>query len=137
MNNNNPKLTPFAQRLRKEMTKEESRLWYGWLRKLPVGFKRQKVIGDYIADFYCPSKKIAIEIDGSQHFSEQGVKKDQERDAFLKSRRITVLRYSNAELNENFDGVCMDIYYRITGVITEPQHTWLRDLNYHDPDSEQ
>ena len=127
-NTNNPKLTPIAQRLRKNMTKEETRLWYGFLRKLPFRVNRQKVIGKYIVDFYCASKKTAIELDGEQHFKGEGLQRDRERDAYLESKRITVLRYSNYELKTNFDGVCNDIYYRLTGVITEPQKNWLRGI---------
>ena len=125
-NNNNPEITPLARKLRKEMTKEEKHLWYDFLKKLPFDIKRQKTIGKYIVDFYCPSKKIAIELDGEQHFKAEGVKRDIERDAFIESRRIKVLRYSNYELKTNFDGVCNDIYYRLTGVITDPQKNWLR-----------
>lgn len=121
MNTNDPKLTPVAQRLRKNMTKEEKRLWYGFLRNLPFTINRQKVIGKYVVDFYCASKKTAVELDGSQHFNESGIMHDRERDAYLKSRRITVLRYSNHELNTNFDGVCNDILCRLNGTITEPQ----------------
>ena len=120
-NNNDPKLTPLAQQLRKNMTKEESRLWYGFLRKLPFRVNRQKVIGKYIVDFYCAAKKTAIEIDGEQHFTEKGILHDRERDAYLRSRRINVLRYSNQELNNSFDGVCRDIYLRLIGLKTEPQ----------------
>ena len=127
-NNNNPKLTPIAQNLRKNMTKEETRLWYAFLRKLPFRVNRQKVIGKYVVDFYCASKKTAIELDGEQHFKQEGIERDKERDAYLASRRINVLRYSNHELNTNFDGVCNDIYYRLTGVITEPQRTSMRGV---------
>ena len=135
MNNNDPDLTPHAQKLRKEMTKEETRLWYGYLRKLPFGFRRQKVIGKYIVDFYCPSKKTVIELDGSQHYKREGVVRDMERDAYLASRRIKVLRYSNFELNTNFYGVCNDIYCRLTGKILEPQNLqrdWI--LEYEEPE---
>ena len=73
----NPQLTPLAQKLRREMTKEERHLWYDFLKDLPATFNRQKVIGNYIADFYCASSKLVIELDGSQHFEEKGVAADE------------------------------------------------------------
>ncbi len=79
----NEKLTPLAQALRAEMTKEERRLWYDFLKKLPVTVRRQKVMGRYILDFYCAEQKIAIELDGSQYFDAEGKEKDAERDAYL------------------------------------------------------
>ncbi len=106
---NNPKLTGNAKTLRKNMTKEERHLWYDFLKSLPVTFNRQKVIGEIIVDFYCASKKIVIELDGSQHYEENGIVKDKERDEFLNSLGIKVLRYSNTDINKNFDVVCQDI----------------------------
>jgi very-short-patch-repair endonuclease len=107
--NHNPVLKQYSQKLRKEMTKEERHLWYDFLKTLPVTINRQKVVGSYILDFYCAQRKIAIELDGSQHFEKEGSEKDKERDAFLKSQGITVLRYSNYDLNRNFEAVCADI----------------------------
>ncbi|MBQ2827683.1 MAG: endonuclease domain-containing protein [Clostridia bacterium] len=106
----NPKLTGNAKTLRKNMTKEERHLWYDFLKSLPVTFNRQKVIGKYIVDFYCASKKIVIELDGSQHYEEKGRKEDKERDEFLNSLGLKVLRYSNFDINRNFDIVCQDIF---------------------------
>ena len=106
---NNPKLKPYAQKLRKEMTKEERHLWYDFLKGLPVTFNRQKVIGSYIADFYCASAKIIVELDGSQHYEEKGVNKDEKRDAYFSELGIKVLRYSNYDINNHFDSVCEDI----------------------------
>ncbi len=106
---NNPKLTGNAKALRKNMTKEERHLWYDFLKSLPVTFNRQKVIGKYIVDFYCASKKIVIELDGSQHYEEKGIMEDKERDEFLNSLGLKVLRYSNFDINKNFDVVCQDI----------------------------
>ena len=106
---NNPKLTGNAKVLRKNMTKEERHLWYDFLKSLPVTFNRQKVVGKYIVDFYCASKKIVIELDGSQHYEEKGIMEDKERDEFLNSLGLKVLRYSNFDINKNFDVVCQDI----------------------------
>ena len=105
----NPNLRPFAQKLRRDMTREERHLWYDFLRQLPVTFNRQKVIGPYIVDFYCASAKLVVELDGSQHFEAAGAAADAERDAFLAARGLHVLRYSNADVNRNFKGVCEDI----------------------------
>ena len=97
------------------MTKEEKHLWYDFLKDLPITINRQKTIGGYVVDFYCASSKTAIELDGSQHYTEKGIKSDTERDAYFQSLGITVLRYSNLELKRNFSGVCEDIYIKITG----------------------
>ena len=105
----NPKLKKNAQRLRREMTKEERHLWYDFLKKLPVTIKRQKIVGNYILDFYCASRKVAIELDGSQHYSNEGIEYDMDRDRFLEGFGIKVLRYSNYDVNKKFDAVCTDI----------------------------
>ena len=91
------------------MTKEERLLWYEFLKSLPITFNRQKVIGNYIVDFYCAFAKIVIEIDGSQHFSEENIVLDKERDKYLNSLGLRVLRYNNLEIKRNFQGVCEDI----------------------------
>ena len=106
---NNPKLTSNAKALRKNMTKEERHLWYDCLKNLPVTVNRQKVIGKYIVDFYIASCKTVIELDGSQHYEEKGIAEDVERDKFLNNLGINVLRYSNLDINKNFDVVCQDI----------------------------
>ena len=115
---NNPKLRKNAQKLRSEMTKEERRLWYDFLKQLPVTVNRQKVIGHYIVDFYCASRKLVIELDGSQHYEAEGAASDRERDLALNSLGITVVRYSNDDVNRRFDGVCTDLLRRLglTGV---------------------
>ena len=105
----NPKLTTNARNLRKNMTKEERHLWYDFLRNYPVRFMRQRVIGNYIVDFYCAQAKLVVELDGSQHYEAECVKKDEERTAFLKSFGLSVLRIPNNEVNSNFEGVCMYI----------------------------
>ena len=106
-------LTPYAQELRKNMTPQEIKLWTQFLKQLPITVRRQKPIGPYIVDFYIASKKLAIELDGSQHFEETGQAADLERDRFLNGKGITVLRYSNAEVNKDFRAVCEDIMKRL------------------------
>ena len=91
------------------MTSEERHLWYDFLKSLPVTVNRQKVIGPYIVDFYCASEKLVIELDGSQHYEDQGIKDDQRKDNYLSGLGIRVLRYSNLEINRSFDAVCEDI----------------------------
>ena len=106
---NNRKLTTNSQILRKNMTKEERHLWYDFLKECPATFHRQKVIGRYIVDFYCAKAKLVIEIDGSQHYMEEGKNNDQKRDRYFNSLGLTVVRYSNLEVNQHFDSVCEDI----------------------------
>ena len=91
------------------MTSEERRLWYGFLKNLDCNVNRQKVIGSYIVDFYIASAKIVIEIDGSQHFNNEEAEADKMRDNYLSQYGIKVLRYSNYDINANFDAVCEDI----------------------------
>ncbi len=105
----NNKLTPASKRLRKEMTKEERRLWFDFLKNLPMTINRQKVIGRYIVDFYCAEANVVIELDGSQHFEPEGKAEDTERDKYLRLRGVEVLRYSNYDVNTSFDAVCNDI----------------------------
>ena len=112
-NVHNARLRPYAQRLRKEMTKEERHLWYDFLKLQPFHTHRQKVFGHYIVDFYIASAKIVIELDGSQHYSEETRQKDQERDLFLQSLGLLVLRYGNADVNQHFRDVCEDILYHV------------------------
>ncbi|MBE6586989.1 MAG: endonuclease domain-containing protein [Ruminococcaceae bacterium] len=109
----NQKLTPNAKTLRKNMTPEERKLWYDFLKTLDVTVNRQKVIGNYIVDFYCAEAKTVIELDGAQHYKEEHHQKDIERDDYLSSIGLTVLRYTNRDVNSNFRGVCFDILRHI------------------------
>ena len=106
----NSKLTSNAKSLRKGMTKEERHLWYDFLKTLPMTIHRQKVLDHYIVDFYIASAKIVIELDGSQHYEDEGIRRDCERDAYFKAQGITVLRYANADINQRFQAVCQDIW---------------------------
>ena len=95
-----------ARMLRKNMTKEERHLWYDFLRDYPIRFVRQKVLGKYIADFYCAKAKIVIELDGSGHYTEEGKQYDIERTAFLEEYGLKVIRVLNSEIINNFRAVC-------------------------------
>jgi very-short-patch-repair endonuclease len=106
---NNPANKGNAQRLRREMTKEERHLWYDFFKTAKIHANRQKPIGPYIVDFYIASAKIVIELDGGQHFEQAGQTHDENRDRFLREQGLTVLRYSNSDVNRNFNGVCEDI----------------------------
>ena len=105
----NSQLVPFAKQLRKEMTREERHLWYDFLRDYPIRFSRQKVLGRYIADFYCAKAKLVIELDGSQHYEDSGIHTDAERTAFLEAYGLKVIRIANCDVNRNFQSVCMYI----------------------------
>ena len=102
----NSYLTPNAKNLRKNMTKEEKKLWYDFLKNYPIRFLRQKVIDNYIADFYCSKARLVIELDGSQHYEEKGMLRDKIRTQRIEKRNIEVVRIPNWDVNENFSGVC-------------------------------
>ena len=105
--NNN--LTKFSQELRRQMTKEERHLWYDFLKNCGETFNRQKVFDCYIADFYCAKCNMIIELDGGGHFETKAQENDKIRDKFFEKKGILVLRYTNYQINNNFDGVCEDI----------------------------
>ena len=102
----NAGLVSRARQLRKEMTKEERHLWYDYLRSYPNRFTRQKILGHYIADFYCAEAGIVIELDGSQHYEDENMVKDAERTAFLEGCGLKVIRIPNNEVSGNFYSVC-------------------------------
>ena len=117
----NKALKPYAQKLRREMTPEEKRLWYQFLHQLPCRAKRQQIISTFIVDFYIPSAGIVIEIDGSQHYEQEAQARDQERDAALDRLGLLVLRYSNSDINLRFRDVCADILLHIVERSQPPQ----------------
>jgi very-short-patch-repair endonuclease len=108
----NKKLKDNARRLRKDMTEAERLLWSKIRRKQlrDVQFYRQKIIGNYIVDFYCSQPKLVIELDGGQHYSSEGMKKDSVRDLYLSGKGLTVLRFSDIDVLKNIDGVLETIY---------------------------
>jgi len=95
-----------AKSLRKNATPQENHLWYDFLSKYKVRFQRQKAIGDFIADFYCHNAKLIIEIDGSQHYTEEGRRKDAFRTEILEGYDLKVIRFTNRQIDTNFPGVC-------------------------------
>ena len=102
----NKALTANARILRRNMTKEEKHLWYDFLKNYPVRFLRQKVIDNYIVDFYCHSSRIIIELDGSQHYEEKTLLRDKVRTEYIEKRNLLVIRIPNIEVNRNFREVC-------------------------------
>lgn len=102
-----------AKNMRRRMTKYEYRLYAGFLSQLPVTVCRQKVIGEYIVDFLIPSAKLVIEVDGSQHYEPEEMKKDRARDEKLRALGYEVVRYSNTDVYSNLEGVAEDILSRL------------------------
>ena len=102
----NRKNVVLAKNLRKGATRQEKHLWYDFLRHYVLCFQRQKAIDNFIADFYCHEAKLIIEIDGSQHFSEEGQQKDAFRTEILEGYDLKVIRFTNRQINTNFHGVC-------------------------------
>ena len=116
----NEKLTENAKALRRNMTKEERKLWYEFLKPLSVTVNRQKVIGQYIVDFYIHTAKLVIELDGDQHGEAENLAKDKARDEWLRRQGMTVLRYPNSWVDQSFEEVCQDILAHLPGV-AEPE----------------
>lgn len=110
----NKKIVPTARMLRKNMTKEERRLWYDFLSNYPIKFTRQKVLGKYIADFYCAEAKLVIELDGNQHAEDINIVKDAERTKYLEEYGLTVVRIANYNVNKYFHDVCDYIHELVT-----------------------
>ena len=95
-----------AKILRKNATHHENHLWYDFLSKYEVRFQRQKAIDNFIADFYCHKAKLIIEIDGSQHYTEEGKQKDEFRTEILEGYDLKLIRFTNTQIKTNFRGVC-------------------------------
>ncbi|SFV38294.1 Very-short-patch-repair endonuclease [Devosia crocina] len=108
----------FARKLRREQTAPERRFWVilqPW-RDAGLHWRRQAPLGPYIVDFVCKPAKLIVEIDGDTHYSEDGMIRDTERTAFLESRRFRVLRFTNAEVMDNAEGV----FGVLSGILGEP-----------------
>jgi very-short-patch-repair endonuclease len=103
------KLKPPSRALRRDPTPAERKLWYEFLRDLPEKFTRQKPLGSYIADFYCSQLRLVIEVDGDSHFTGQGERSDARRTAALQAHNLRVIRFTNAEVMQQFEAVCQCI----------------------------
>ena len=116
----NEKNITLAKNLRKNATPQENHLWYDFLAKYEVRFQRQKAIDNFIADFYCHKAKLVIEIDGSQHYTPDGKEYDKFRSEVLNQQGLCVIRFTNMDVDKNFDGVCYMIDKAIKEALTPP-----------------
>ena len=114
----NDELKSNARELRKTMTKEEAHLWYQFLCRYPQRFRRQYIIGSYIADFYCHQAKLVVELDGSQHCDPKMLEYDRKRTEYLRSQGLEVLRFSNLDVMRKFRSVCEAIDMAVKRRIT-------------------
>ena len=117
----NHKNVEYARDLRREMTPWERKLWYCYLNKYPIRFYRQKPIGKYIVDFYCPKASLIVELDGGGHYEEIAERKDSERTKQLEKLGLKVIRFSNMDIDRNFRGVCAEIDKEVSCRRTLPQ----------------
>ena len=102
-----------ARELRKNMTKQERHLWYDFLGYRQENWKRQRAIDGYIVDFFCYSARLVIELDGSQHYTEEGEEYDGIRTEVLERYQLEVMRFLNSEVDRNFDYVCLAIEEKV------------------------
>ena len=115
----NLELAQRARELRKNATRHENHLWYDFLRTYPVQFKRQSVIFSFIADFYCPAARLVVELDGSQHFTEDAQEYDKARTEVIEMLGIRVLRFTNDDIDRHFRDVCDTIDRAVCKTICE------------------
>ncbi len=108
---NRPSTRPKRKNLRNSQTEAETVLWERLRdrRFMEYKFYRQYGIGEYIADFYCPQQRLVIEIDGSQHYTEDGRKYDESREKYMSSLSIKTVRFSNSDVLQNIEGVLSEI----------------------------
>ena len=111
----NGNLIKKAQELRKNATPWENKLWYEFLKSYTPRFQRQKVIDNYIVDFYCAKAKLAVELDGGGHYEEDKIEKDEKRTARINGQGIKVIRFSNLDVDKNFYEVCSVIDREVKG----------------------
>ncbi len=105
------------------MTRQERHLWYDFLRSYEIRFRRQEIIGPYIADFYCAKALLVVELDGSQHYEQEAVEYDADRTEYFSTLNIIVIRFSNLDVDYNFEGVCTQIHQIIQMRLREMQNT--------------
>ena len=113
-------MTELSRELRREATPQEKKLWNAFLRNYRPRFQRQKVISRFIADFYCSEAKLVIELDGSQHYTEDGLAHDAERTAYLEGMGLEVIRFKNREVDNEFNSVCKAIDEKVKERLTSP-----------------
>ena len=98
-----------ARALRKQATPQERKLWYDFLRGHSARFRRQQAIGPYIVDFFCPSARLVLELDGGGHYEHVQYEYDRQRDSYLLQQNLRVLRFTNLEIDKEFPAVCKTI----------------------------
>jgi len=113
---NRKELGSYRKELRNNLTSAEATLWIELKGKKLEGrkFRRQHSVGSYILDFYCPSEKLCVELDGAHHFTEEGMAYDTERTAYLNSLNIRVIRFKNADVFERMEKVLSEIRSNFT-----------------------
>ena len=116
----NTTLKSRARELRNNATKQVNRLWYEYLRDFRPRFTRQRVMGNYILDFYCGTAKLAVELDGSQHYEQEAMEYDKTRTRFLESLGIKVMRFTNIDVDKSFEGVCITIANQVNALLGQP-----------------
>ena len=122
----NENLKKYAVEMRKNQTEEEKKVWYQILKGRTPKFHRQRIIGNYIVDFYCPQLRLAIEIDGYQHFYEENLEYDSKRTEYIETLDIYILRFENTEVNKDIEYVRFIIDNacdaRIKGIPIAPEY---------------
>ena len=106
----NENLREYADEMRKNPTPEENKTWHILLKGYKPKFHRQRVIGNYIVDFYCPKLKLIIEIDGEQHYLEENQSYEEKRNKYLKNLGFKILRFYNSDINKEIRNVEKTIY---------------------------
>ena len=91
------------------MTPQEKHLWYDFLRNYPIKIYKQRIIDNFIADFYCYQARLVIEIDGLQHYTTKGISHDEARTEAMKKYGLKVIRFSNEDVDKRFYTVCCEI----------------------------
>ncbi len=102
----NKELIKFAKKNRKNMTPWEIKLWTKFLRSHPLRFQRQKVIDNYIVDFYCAKARIVIELDGGGHYTKEQWDYDEKRTKTLEKYNLKIIRICNIDIDNNFYNIC-------------------------------
>ena len=113
-----------ARKLRRDLTPQERKLWYNFLRGYPVKVYKQRIIESFIVDFYCAEARLVIELDGSQHYTEQGKEYDEERSQILLAYGLKILRFPNNLVDRHFDAVCEQIHNTIQERLDESVFPW-------------
>lgn len=111
-------LGDLARSLRNNATKAERKLWFEFLRTCRPQWYRQRIVGNFILDFYCPKARLAIEIDGGQYYEDKKAYQDNQRTILLQSLGIKTIRFTNNDVVDNFDQVCISIDEEIKQILT-------------------